>query len=97
MPRSDHVYGWKRLIIFDLDGVIPYFAPEHICTHDVVEQVEASLRRRGEQRLLSKPHPFPFWQRDDQPLPWRFQAVRNLASRGVTSMTQAWPFSALWA
>ena len=35
------------------------FAPEHICTHDVVEQVEASLRRR-EQRLLSEPHPFPF-------------------------------------
>jgi phosphoglycolate phosphatase-like HAD superfamily hydrolase len=48
-------------------GFLPYFAPEHICTHDVVEQAETRLRRRGDQRLLSKPHPFPFLAAVDRP------------------------------
>jgi phosphoglycolate phosphatase-like HAD superfamily hydrolase len=48
-------------------GFLPYFSEEHICTHDVVEQAEASLRRRGDQRLLSKPHPFPFLAAVDRP------------------------------
>jgi len=41
-------------------GFLPYFSTEHICTHDLVERAEAGLRRRGDQTLLSKPHPFPF-------------------------------------
>jgi len=41
-------------------GFLPYFSAEHVCTHDLVERAEAGLRRRGDQTLLSKPHPFPF-------------------------------------
>ncbi len=41
-------------------GLLYYFDEQHISTYDDVERAEAKLRARGEQALLSKPHPFPF-------------------------------------
>ena len=41
-------------------GLLPYFDEEHICTYDDVERAEAELRKRGDQTLLGKPHPFQF-------------------------------------
>ena len=37
-----------------------YFDDRHISTYDDVERAERELRDRGNQTLLSKPHPFPF-------------------------------------
>jgi phosphoglycolate phosphatase-like HAD superfamily hydrolase len=41
-------------------GLLEYFSDQHISTYDNVEHAEAILRNRGDQTLLSKPHPFPF-------------------------------------
>lgn len=41
-------------------GLLAYFDKHHISTYDAVERVEAQLRARGDQALLSKPHAFPF-------------------------------------
>lgn len=41
-------------------GLLQYFDKQHISTYDDVERTEAQLRARGDQLLLSKPHPFPF-------------------------------------
>ena len=41
-------------------GLLDYFSEQHISTYDDVERAEARLRNRGDQTLLSKPHPFPF-------------------------------------
>jgi phosphoglycolate phosphatase-like HAD superfamily hydrolase len=41
-------------------GLLSYFDEAHISTYDNVERAEARLRARGDQSLLSKPHPFPF-------------------------------------
>lgn len=41
-------------------GLLAYFDEAHISTYDDVERAEARLRARGDQTLLSKPHPFPF-------------------------------------
>ncbi len=41
-------------------GLLGYFDEGHISTYDDVERAEAELRARGDQTLLSKPHPFPF-------------------------------------
>jgi len=52
--RQEAVYPLK---MYDL---LSYFDEQHISTYDYVEQAEAVLRSRGDQTLLSKPHPFPF-------------------------------------
>jgi phosphoglycolate phosphatase-like HAD superfamily hydrolase len=41
-------------------GLLGYFDERHTSTYDDVERAEAALRARGDQTLLSKPHPFPF-------------------------------------
>ena len=41
-------------------GLLPYFDESHICIYDDVERAEAELRKRGDQTLLGKPHPFQF-------------------------------------
>ncbi len=41
-------------------GLLSYFDEAHISTYDDVERAETRLRARGDQTLLSKPHPFPF-------------------------------------
>ncbi len=41
-------------------NLLSYFDDQHISTYDNVERAESVLRNRGEQTLLSKPHPFPF-------------------------------------
>ncbi|MGB8348395.1 MAG: HAD family hydrolase [Ktedonobacteraceae bacterium] len=41
-------------------GLLPYFDESHICIYDDVELAEAELRKRGDQTLLGKPHPFQF-------------------------------------
>jgi phosphoglycolate phosphatase-like HAD superfamily hydrolase len=43
-----------------VQGLLSYFDEAHISTYDDVERAEARLRARGDQTLLSKPHPFPF-------------------------------------
>jgi len=43
-----------------VQGLLSYFDEAHISTYDYVERAEARLRARGDQTLLSKPHPFPF-------------------------------------
>jgi phosphoglycolate phosphatase-like HAD superfamily hydrolase len=58
-------------------GLLSCFDPGHLCPYDVVEQAEARLRRRGDQTLLGKPHPFQFLyaldrellERPDKPVP----------------------------
>lgn len=40
--------------------LLSYFDDRHISTYDDVERAESVLRVRGNQTLLSKPHPFPF-------------------------------------
>ncbi|HLX40742.1 MAG TPA: HAD hydrolase-like protein, partial [Ktedonobacteraceae bacterium] len=52
--RQEAVYPLK---MYDL---LAYFDEQHISTYDYVEEAEALLRNRGDQTLLSKPHPFPF-------------------------------------
>ncbi len=44
----------------NVQGLLSYFDEAHISTYDDVERAEAWLRARGDQTLLSKPHPFPF-------------------------------------
>lgn len=51
---QEAVYPLK---MYDL---LSYFDDQHISTYDYVEQAEGVLRSRGNQTLLSKPHPFPF-------------------------------------
>ena len=41
-------------------GLLSCFDDQHTSTYDEVEQAEHVLRNRGDQTLLSKPHPFPF-------------------------------------
>ncbi|HYX51071.1 MAG TPA: hypothetical protein VE843_15090, partial [Ktedonobacteraceae bacterium] len=41
-------------------GLLEYFDEQHISTYDDVERAESTLRKIGDQTLLSKPHPFPF-------------------------------------
>lgn len=41
-------------------NLLSYFDNQHISTYDDVERAEIVLRNRGNQTLLSKPHPFPF-------------------------------------
>ncbi len=43
-----------------VQGLLSFFDEAHISTYDDVELAEARLRARGDQTLLSKPHPFPF-------------------------------------
>ncbi len=43
-----------------MQGLLSFFDEAHISTYDYVERAEAELRARGDQTLLSKPHPFPF-------------------------------------
>ncbi len=52
--RQEAEYPLK---MYDL---LSYFDDQHISTYDNVEQAEHVLRNRGNQILLSKPHPFPF-------------------------------------
>ncbi|HVB74321.1 MAG TPA: HAD hydrolase-like protein, partial [Ktedonobacteraceae bacterium] len=52
--RQEAVYPLKMY------NLLSYFDEQHISTYDYVEQAEAVLRSRGDQTLLSKPHPFPF-------------------------------------
>lgn len=51
-----------------MQGLLSFFAEAHISTYDYVEHAEAELRARGDQTLLSKPHPFPFLVALDQSL-----------------------------
>jgi phosphoglycolate phosphatase-like HAD superfamily hydrolase len=44
----------------NVQELLSYFDEAHISTYDDVERAEAWLRARGDQTLLSKPHPFPF-------------------------------------
>ncbi len=52
--RQEAVYPLKMY------GLLGYFDERHTSTYDDVERAEAALRARGDQTLLSKPHPFPF-------------------------------------
>jgi phosphoglycolate phosphatase-like HAD superfamily hydrolase len=52
--RQEAFYPLER------NGLLPYFDQDHICTYDDVERAEAELRKRGDQTLLGKPHPFQF-------------------------------------
>jgi phosphoglycolate phosphatase-like HAD superfamily hydrolase len=45
----------------EMQGLLQYFDERHISTHDYVVRAEAELRSTGDQTLLGKPHPFPFF------------------------------------
>lgn len=50
----------EALIPLKRYGLLPCFDERHIATSDDVERAEATLRARGDQTLLNKPHPFVF-------------------------------------
>jgi phosphoglycolate phosphatase-like HAD superfamily hydrolase len=50
----------------EMQGLLQYFDERHISTHDYVVRAEAELRSTGDQTLLGKPHPFPFFIALDQ-------------------------------
>ena len=52
--RQEAIYPLKQY------GLLEYFDEQRISTYDDVERAEATLRARGDQTLLTKPHPFPY-------------------------------------
>ncbi|HEV2583087.1 MAG TPA: HAD hydrolase-like protein [Ktedonobacteraceae bacterium] len=52
--RQEAIYPLKQY------GLLAYFDEQRISTYDDVERAEAILREKGDQTLLTKPHPFPF-------------------------------------